>query len=183
MARKIYITEAQLRCLMRAKINESATNGELDVQDIYRVVRHLVANSELEVMDYEWVDDDTMCIYYGFEMDSNDTIQLRVMVYSDLDYTYNYEGERYYDSYGNPGTPASFEEDYDFNFNIRPEDITIMADYGEKELPINNETYLAIKDKVTKSATRFFEEEYDYDKHRDNYCYEDAPEPCYHDDF
>ena len=93
------------------------------------------------------------------------------------------EEERYYDSYGNPGTPASFDEDYNFNFDIRPEDITIMADYGEKELPIDNETYLAIKDKVTESATGFFEEEYDYDKHRGNYCYEDEPEPCYRDEY
>jgi hypothetical protein len=173
MARKIYITEAQLRCLMRAKINEDASNGELDVQDIYRVVRHLVANSELEVKDSEWVDDDTLCIYYGFEMDSEDTIELRVMVHSDLDYTYEYEQGSYYDQYGDPGTPDYFEDNYNFNFDIRPEDITIMADYGEKELPIDNETYLAIKDKVSEYATKYFEEEYDYDKHRENYCYND----------
>ena len=116
MSRKIYITEAQLRNLMRSKINENITTDETNIEDVYRIIIHLVNNSELSVEDFEWVDDQTLKILYSFNMDRDDTFELEVVVYGDLDYSYENEEEQYYDAYGNPGTPGSFYEEFNFNF-------------------------------------------------------------------
>ena len=183
MSRKIYITEAQLRNLMRSKINENIVSDETNIEDIYRAIIHLVNNSELNVEDYEWVNDETLKILYSFNMDSDDTLDLEVVVCGDLDYSYEYEEERYYDAYGNPGTPGSFDEDFNFNFNIRPDDITIIRVDNEERIEIDNNTYEAIIKKVYNNATHFYEENFDYDGYRDNYCYDDEPEPCYHDEY
>ena len=183
MSRKIYITEAQLRNLMRSKINENIVSDETNIEDVYRAIIHLVNNSELSVEDSEWVDDETLKILYGFNMDSNDNFMLEVVVYGDVDYSYEYEEERYYDAYGDPGTPGSFDEDFNFNFNIRPDNITIIRVDDEESIEIDNNTYEAIIKKVYNNATRFYEEIFDYDGYRDDYCYDDEPEPCYRDEY
>ena len=183
MSRKIYITEAQLRNLMRSKINENMINDELNTDEVYRTIIHLVNNSEFTVEDEEWIDDKTLKICYSFNMDSNNTFNLEVIVYADIDYSYEYEQERYYDAYGNPGTPGSFDDDFNFKFDIRPDDITIIRVDDEQRIEIDENTYEAIIKKVYDVATNYYKENFNYDSYRDEYCYDDEPEPCYRDEF
>lgn len=181
MSRKIYITEAQLRNLMRSKINENIATDETNIEDVYRAIIHLVNNSELTVVDYEWVDDQTLKIQYSFNMDSNDTFILEVVVYGDVNYSYEYEKGSNYDAYGNPGTPDSFEDGFDFKFNIRPDDITIIRVDDDERIEIDDNTYEAIIKKVYEISTNTYKEEFDYDGYRENYDYE--PEPYYRDEY
>ena len=177
MSRKIYITEAQLRNLMRSKINENIATDETNIEDVYRTIIHLVNNSELTVEDYEWVDDKTVKILYSFNMDSDNTFNLEVVVYSEVDYSYTYYKGDYY-------TPDGSEEGFDFDFKIRPDDVTIICVDNDERIEIDNNTYEAIIKKVYDNATHFYEENFDYDGYRDNYCYYDEPdELCYRDDY
>lgn len=183
MSRKIYITEAQLRNLMRSKINENIATDETNIEDVYRAIIHLVNNSELTVENYEWVDDETLEILYSFNMDSDNTFNLEVVVYADVNYSYEYEKGSYYDAYGDPGTPDFFDDNFDFKFEIHPNDITIIREDDDERIEIDNNTYEAIIKKVYDNATHFYKENFDYDGYREDYCYDDEPEPCYRDDY
>lgn len=177
MSRKIYITEAQLRNLLRRKINEDITTNETNKEDVYRTIIDLVNNSELSVEDYEWEDKETLKIEFSFDKDSDGIFMLEVVVTGEVDYSYSY-------SEGDSDTPDDAEESFNFSFSIiRPDDITIINLDKKERIEIDYNTYEAIIDKVRDNATNFYEEEFDYDEYRDNYCYDDEPDPCYSDDY
>ena len=182
MSRKIYITEAQLRNLMRSKINENMINDELNIEEVYRTIIDLVNNSEFTVEDEDWIDDKTLKIRYSFNADSNNTFNLEVTIYAYIHYSYVFEKGSYYDAYGNPGTPDYFDDDFDFDFKIRPNDISIIRVYDEERIKIDNNTYEAIIKKVYEVATDYYEKTFDYDNYRDNY-YDDEPDYCYDDEY
>jgi hypothetical protein len=167
MSRKIYITEAQLRNLIRSKINENIATNETNKEDVYRTIIDLVNNSELSVEDYEWEDNETLKIEFSFDKDSDGIFILEVVITGEVDYSYSYSRGDYY-------TPDDFEESFDFSYSIiRPDDITIINLETNERIEIDNNTYEAIIEKVRDNAIDFYEKEFDYDEYRDHYCYDD----------
>ncbi len=183
MSRKIYITEAQLRNLMRSKINENIVSNELNIEDVYETIIRLVNNSEFTVDDHEWIDDKTLKIWYTFNIDSNNTFSLEVIVNANVGYSYVHEPEEYYDAYGNPGTPEYFDDNFNFKFNINPENITVINEDDGQRIKIDEKTYEAIINKIYDVATSYYEEMFDYEGFTGSYCYDDEPETCYRDEY
>jgi hypothetical protein len=177
MSRKIYITESQLRNLLRRKINEDIMGDEqqIDINDIYNLVQQLCERSEFEVHDDEWLNNDVLRIYYSFNMDTDGVVLVRIDVWGDVEYSYEYEKGSYYDAYGNPGTPDYFEDNFDFKFSeFGPEDVKIIAmDDNEKEIDVDENTFNMIINKLGEYSKEYYEENYNMDKYRDNYCYRD----------
>jgi hypothetical protein len=177
MSRKIYITESQLRNLLRRKINEDIMGDEqqIDINDIYNLVQQLCERSDFEVYNDEWLTNETLRIYYRFNMDTDEVVFIRMDISADVDYSYEYEKGRHYDNYGNPGTPDYFEDDFDFKFDeFKPENVKIIAmDDDEKEIDVDENTFNMIINKLGEYSKEYYEENYNIEKYRDNYCYRD----------
>lgn len=170
MSRKIYITESQLRNLLRRKINEDIMGDEqqIDINDIYNLVQQLCERSEFEVYDDEWLNGETLRIFYRFNMDTDEAILIAIDISADIEYTYSYDKGDYY-------TPEDFEDDFNFKFDeIYPGDVKIIAmDDDEKEIDVDNETFNMIINKFSGHAKDYYEDNYDVEKYRESYCYDD----------
>lgn len=174
MGRKIYITEGQLKNLLRKKINENIGVEEIDYHGIYAYLIKLVHNNEMMVDSATWENDELLHIEFVFDGD-DEGIVLHVYVGADVDYSYSHDR-------GNHWTPSSFEDDFDFKFDqITPDNIKIEVNTnGYQLLKIDDNTYNNIIGVVKDKSEETFKEYFDEDKYRDDYCYDDNPNDEYY---